>query len=388
MIYDLAVVGAGTCGLFAVINSQKLKTIVFDKNSGAKKLAITGNRKSNITNCSDKNSFLDYYGKNGNFLRDAFGLFFKDELVDFLHSEGFRTICKDNRVVIDKNSSSDLAEAMLNTAKRRVTSFKEYEPVVDIKKIDSLFDIVTTKRVYKAKSVLLACGGMSYPKTGSDGSCYKIAKKFGHTIIEPEAYEVPFCSSDTKNLSGLSFKDVVLTLKTDKKRFVETGDMIFTHFGISGPAILKLSEHSFEKARLFVNFMDIGKEELVKALLSSRKKVKNTLKEFMPGRFVDNVIKTDKYVKGLSKKEVSDIINTLFEFKLDVKKCSFDRAFVTKGGVSVREINPKTMESKIVKNLFFCGEIMDIQGSIGGFNLQAAFSTAFCAVSAVNRYII
>ncbi len=383
MIYDLAIVGAGTCGLFAAINSHSLTTVVFDKNSGAKKLSITGNSKSNITNCIKKEEFLERYGKNGTFLRDSFKLFFKEELINFFERSGFDLICKDNKVVLKSKTSEEFAKALLNKAAKSVTSFRGYEPVVDISKDRDIFILNTHKDQYYAKNVLLACGGKSFPATGSDGSCYNIAKKLGHDIVKPNPCEVPFCCKDVKNLQGLSFKNVHLTLKTAKKRFSEYGDILFTHFGISGPAVLELSKNDFKHAKLFINFLGIKEQELLELLTKKNRKIKNIVKDIMPKRFVDEIVKTDKYSKEASKRELKEIVNSLLEFEVEVEKCSFNKAFVTCGGVSLREINPKTMESKLTKGLFFCGEIMDIQGSIGGFNLQAAFSTSFCAMNSI-----
>ncbi len=388
MIYDLAIVGAGACGLFAAVNSKPLKIIIFDKKSGAKKLAITGNDRSNISNCLKKEEFLYHYGKTGNFLRDAFKLFFKDELVDYLRSVGFETTCSNGRVVLKNRNSQELSKALLGMSKNRAHMFKGYEPVVNLKKNGDYFNVITAKGIYVSKTVLMSCGGKSYPSTGSEGSCYAIVKKFSHTIVKPQAYEVPFCCGKTEHLKGLSFKDVGLTLKVGKKRFYETGDIIFTHFGVSGPAILRLSEKDFKKAKLVIDFIGMEEEKFVSILLKSNKKIRNIIKDFMPERFVKKFIKTDKYPKEASKKEIKNILDLLFRFEVDVEKCSFDRAFVTKGGISTKEIDPKTMQSKLVRGMFFCGEIMDIQGSIGGFNLQAAFSSSFCAINSIKDMLV
>ncbi len=387
MIYDLAIIGAGASGLFAAINAPTYKTIIFDKNTGAKKLALTGNNKSNLTNCIEKEVFLDNYGQNRDFLRDAFKLFFNKELILFLESIGFSSRCLNKRIILKDKSSRELSRTLVAMAKNKIISFKSYEPIVELKKKEGIFILKTTKKEYRAVVVLIACGGMSYPHTGSDGNCYRLVEKLGHTIINPEPFEVPFCARNTKPLQGLSFKNVKLTLKTEKNKFTEQGDIIFTHFGISGPAVLKLSENSFTKAKLFINFFNEDKRTLTNALTKHNKKITNLIKEFMPERFVNEFIKVNKYTKELSNKEKEYISNILFNFELNVRKCSFNKSFVTKGGISTRQINPKTMESKIVNNLFFCGEILDIQGSIGGFNLQAAFSTAFCATHSIKKII-
>ncbi len=384
MIYDAAVVGAGACGIIAALHLSSQKTILFDNNSGAEKLSITGNNRCNISNCIDLDEFIEHYSPNGNFLRDAFSVFFIKDTKNLLKKFHINTTCNHNRLILKDKTSSYLAETLLNKA-AETTVFKPFEGVVDIKKDNGIFIIKTKKGTYFAKNTILACGGKSYPKTGSNGLCYKFASNFGHNIVRPQPFEVPFCSNKTKPLQGLSFYGVELTLKFKNKKIINRGDIVFTHFGISGPAILELSEHNFEDAALYINFANQTEEEFRKELFNTNGKIKNKLTHYLPKRFVDNFVSIDKFTKELSKKEVVNILDTVLRFRLDVKKCSFNRAFVTKGGISLKQINPKTMESTIVKNLFFCGEIMDIQGSIGGFNLQAAFSTGFLASQSINR---
>ena len=387
MIYDLVIVGAGPCGLSAAINSTLKKIIVFDKKSGAKKLSLTGRNRSNITNCIKKEEFIAHYGKTGNFLRDAFNVFFKDDLIKFLNTINIETKCEDNRVLLKNISSEKFADALIKEAHKKNIELRTNEAITDIHKHKGLFYVTSQKSRYKSKAVILACGGRSYPQTGSDGTCYKIAQSLDHTIIEPQPYEVPFCSKDAAGLQGISFKDVSLSLKIKKKRIEESGDIIFTHFGISGPAILRLSEYDFDEAKLSIRFVDIDKSRFIDDMMLFNGKVKNYIKKYMPERFINAYLDLDKKTRELSKSEINNILKKLYGFELTVKKCSFDRAFVTKGGVDTRKINPKTMESRITDNLYFCGEMMDIQGSIGGFNLQAAFSTGFLSASAINSRI-
>ncbi len=386
MIYDVAVVGAGACGLTTAIFLNSKKTILFDSKTGAAKLSITGNNRCNITNLTDFDSFFDNYKPNGQFLRNSLSSFSQSDLIKFLKSLKIKTKTVKNRVVLENSTSKELSDKILKTAVKK-TLFFPNTPIVDMKQDNELFILKTKKTTYKSKFVVLACGGMSYPQTGSNGLCYKTAAKIGHTIIKPAPFEVPFCSENTKNLQGLSFSNVELTLKIDKKKIKTKGDIIFTHFGISGPAILKLSENDFKNAELIIKLINKDEDEIKQRLLNYKGKAKKIIKKFLSVRFVDSNIKTEKYAKELSKKDINQILDTIFRFSMDVKKCSFDRAFVTKGGVSLKEINPKTMESNIIKNLFFCGEIMDIQGSIGGFNLQAAFSTGFLTAKTINARI-
>ncbi len=383
MIYDVAVVGAGACGLTAAIHLNPKKIILFDSKKGAKKLSITGNNICNVTNKLGLENFIEHYKPNGNFLRDAFKLFFVNDTIKFLQSLGIQTTLDNTRVILKNKTSKEMSSIILQIAKDK-TTFRPNERIIDIRKEGDLFILKTQNHIYISKIVLLACGGKSFKHTGTDGTCYDIAKKLGHTIVKPTPFEVPFCSKNTENLQGISLYNKEITLKINNKKKTITGDIIFTHFGISGPAILELSENDFEQAILKINLIG-DKEAFENNLMSYKGKVKNLIKRHIPQRLADNIMRTDKYVKELSKKEINSIIDTLINFSFTVKKCSFDKAFVTKGGISTKEIDPKTMESKIVKNLFFCGELIDIQGSIGGFNLQAAFSTGFLAAYEINK---
>ncbi len=383
-LYDIAIVGAGTCGLMAAISlkNTKNRVILFDAKKGARKLAITGNNRCNLTNTLPLNDFLRQYDKNGDFLREAFKHFFRDELISFINSLGFNTKIERDRVLLYKSTSGELASKLLKLASSSVESFNPFEQVLDIRKDDynSIFTLTSRKGIYSARKVLLACGGKSYPHTGSTGVCYEIAKALSHSIIEPHPIEVPFCAKHTEPLKGLSLRDVELTLILgQKKRKKAIGDIIFTHFGISGPAILQLSAYRFEKALLRINPLKLSQEELKRKLLLYKGTLKGFIKKLLPERLVDYLKPPDKHANQITKGQLHSFVQRVTALEFEVAKCSFDRAFVTAGGVDTKEINPKTMESELINGLHFCGEIMDIQGPIGGFNLQAAFSTGYLA---------
>lgn len=387
-MHSVAIVGAGASGLFAALNINLKNSIIFDKNSGAKKLSITGNSRCNITNAINFDSFLEAYGKNGQFLRDAFKIFFRDELIEFLKSQNIETANENDKIILKNIKSKQFAQKLLKIVKNKKNiEFKAYESVLNIKNKDGIFTITTDKGKYTSKTVLLACGGRSYPATGSTGDGYGFAQSLRHTIVKPKPFEVPFCSDNriVKNLQGISLQDTDIAIKIKNKKVKTKGDIIFTHFGISGPAILKLSEYDFQKTSIYIKFVKCTEDEFIKKMRKYNGKIKNYIRNYLPKRAIDYLIQIDKNTKEISKKELNTLLDTLFRFEMDVKKCSFDRAFITQGGIALKEINPKNMESKIVKNLFFAGEIMDIQGSIGGFNLQAAFSTAFLAASNINN---
>ena len=388
MIYDCVIIGAGASGIFTALNINSNKLVLIDKNTGAKKLSITGNSRCNITNSAPLDDFLNSYGKNGQFLRDSFNLFFRDKLIEFLKSINVNTKSHNGKILIEGVISKELARRMLNLISRNKIEFRQFEPVIDISK-GRYFKTTTNKADYYSKSVVLACGGMSYPSTGSSGDCYRFAKHFGHKITKLCAYESAFCikCSHIKSLQGLSFHNVEVNLKYGKKSKKVTGDIIFTHFGVSGPAILELSEVDFDKAQLIIRFIDDNENQFLNFIRSKKGKVVNVLCEKLHRRFVKEIIKTDKFCSDISNKELREIFNLLHNFSVDVKKCPIKQAFVTKGGVSLKDVDPKTMQSKIVERLFFTGEILDIQGSIGGFNLQAAFSEGYLTAQSINNII-
>ncbi len=384
-IYDVAIIGAGVCGLIATITiGNSAKSVLFDAKKGARKLAITGNNRCNITNMLPLNEFIEAYGEGGNFLRGAFGKFFRNELLALLSGMGFETKELSGRVILKNRTSGELANAMLELAKSRLQAFKPFETVTKIEPLQSgNFRIISTGSTYISKTVLLACGGASYPSTGSTGICYRIAKELSHTVVEPYPIEVAFCADNTKSLQGVSLKDIQATLITEKGRKKARGDMIFTHFGVSGPVIFNLSQQRFDKALLRINPLNTTQEELKRELVNYKGTLRSFLRGKIPKRLIEYLNVPDKRVTELSKERLHKFIISLTSMEFEVTKCPLERAFVTAGGISLKEINPQTMESKLHRGVFFCGEMMNIQGPIGGFNLQAAFSTGYTAAKGI-----
>ncbi len=378
-IYDLAIVGAGVCGIMAAIQANIRNSIMFDTKNGAEKLAITGNNRCNLTNTLPLEEFLSAYNRNGQFLRSAFRRFFSDDLIRFVKKIGFETETDSNRIFLKNATSKRFAKKLLEEAQKRLMHFKKFEAVIRVDLVKKYFVLHTCKGRYMAQRLLLACGGASYPQTGSMGICYSLAKKFGHTIVAPQPAEVPLCSDNTAPLQGIALKGVPVKLKTGSSVHSTRGDILFTHFGLSGPAILELSCKNFTDAKIIINLINMSQKELKKRIEGFRGTPGSFFKRLLPNRIVDYLNLPKKCFQELSKRDIHSIIERVTSFQLNVRKCPLEKAFVTVGGVSVKQINPETMESKLVKNLFFCGEIIDISGPIGGFNLQAAFSTGFLA---------
>ena len=382
----MIIVGAGASGLACAYFLKTNNAIIIDKYEGARKLAITGNNRCNITNNLPFEEFLLGYGKNGRFLRDTFSNFFKDELLLWLKKFGIGTQEENGRFFLKNASSKKFSNLLKSNVDKRI-KIKKFEPTMSVRKLGNIFIVQTSKDEYKTLNLVLATGGKSYPQTGSDGSGYSLATQLGHKVVDLEPIEVPFCSKNKLNhLRGTSLRDIYVTLKLGNKRITERGDILFTHFGLSGPVILKLSANSFKEAEISIKLLD-SPQHTVKKLHLYKGKAKNYLAKFLPKRLTELSPHKELQASNLNKKQLKDVENFLSDFSIKVKKCGFKRAFVTKGGVSIKEIDPKTFESKIIKNLFFCGEIVDIQGGIGGFNLQYAFSSGYTVASTINDRI-
>jgi len=385
-VFDVIIVGAGASGLACAYFLKTNNVIIFDKYEGARKLAITGNNRCNVTNTLAFEDFLLGYGKNGQFLRDIFKSFFRYELLLWLKGLGIVTQEENGKIFLKNVSSKEFSKILKDTVERRIKT-KKFEPAISVKKDGNIFIVQTKKNSYKTYNLVLATGGKSYPQTGSDGSGYSLAKQLGHTIVDLEPIEVPFCSKwKIKHLSGITLRNATVTLKLENKKTTEKGDLLFTHFGVSGPVILKLSVNSFKEAEISIKLLDSPKS-IVEKLHLYKGKTKNYLSKFLPKRIAELSPHKELRAANLNKKQLRDVENFLSDFRVKVTKCGFKRAFVTKGGVDTKEIDPKTFESKLIKNLFFCGEIVDIQGSIGGFNLQYAFSSAYTVASVINNRI-
>lgn len=388
MIYDCIIIGAGASGVFSALNIKSDKILLLDKRTGLEKLSITGRTRCNITNDSNLDDFFESYGRNGRFLQKAFELFFRDRLILFLRSIGIETVNENGRIRIANATSDRLGIALRSLLMKKKIKLHPFEPAIGVTK-NSLFEVTTDKSTYYSRTLILSCGGISYPKTGSTGDGYKFAADFGHEITELSAYESAFCSGyDFSSVEGVSLKNVKLTLRLKKTSKRITGDLIFTHFGVSGPAIFKLSEADFDKGLLVVELIKMDESEFINFIRDKNCSLARAVSTIIPRRLAHLLITKDASCKEISNSFLRELFCRLKRFTIDVEKCPIERAFVTKGGVSLKDINPNTLESKLVQGLFFAGEMLNIQGSIGGFNLQAAFSTGYLSAHSVNKKLL
>ena len=404
-MFDVIVIGAGPAGMMAAGRSAELgnKTLLLEKtDSSGKKLLLSGNSRCNITNsCESVEDFITNFSESGKFLRNAFSVFFNKELLRFFRKRGLDfKVEPGGKVFPITDKSDDVLRILVKYVKDsgcRILYRKEVSGIV--KKADIFEITVKDNSAYSAKKIILATGGLSYPQTGSTGFGFHIAKTFGHTVIKPKPglTGIILKNNFLKEWQGVSFEDARISVYADDKLIHNgSGEMIFTHFGISGPAILHMSHivydslDSGKKVFLSVDFKPgLNHHELRLAFQEVKnnpsRKITNALKEFIPSRLVKRFLEAipmdpDKKLSQVSKEEIKSILEKLKGFRLNVEAVKpIQEAMVTCGGVSVKEIDPKTMESKIVKGLYFAGEVIDIDGRTGGYNLQSAFSTGWMA---------
>ncbi|AST92925.1 MULTISPECIES: NAD(P)/FAD-dependent oxidoreductase [Sutcliffiella] len=407
MKYDVIVIGGGPSGLMAAIAAaeQKAKVLLIDKgNKLGRKLAISGGGRCNVTNRLPVDEIIKHIPGNGRFLYSAFSEFSNEDIIAFFEKKGIELKEEDHgRMFPVTNSAQSVVNVLIETIKELGVEIRTNTPVETVEYEDGKVKgvMLKTKEFMESTSVVIAVGGSSVPHTGSTGDGYPWAKKAGHTITEIFPTEVPITSSEdfikNKSLQGLSLRDVALSIVTPKGKTVITHrmDMIFTHFGISGPAVLRSSQYVVKTQKKFnvkevtvsIDALpDINEEQVFQQLNKKmkdepKKAVKNILKGFVPERyllFLLERVDLDPSALGstVSQEKLRDFAKVCKGFRFLVNgTLPLEKAFVTGGGVSVKEIHPKEMASKLMYGLYFCGEILDIHGYTGGYNITAALVT-------------
>ena len=395
--YDTIVIGGGPAGLFTAIQLGKNRQVILfeKKNRPGNKLLIAGAGRCNITHTGPIEEFYSRYGENKRFLRSALQGFTNYDLISFFKKRGVDTIIDKNGKVFPKSeTATEILETLLAECRKRKIQIQTDEAVMSVKKVSNGFNVSTNKTQYTATQVIISTGGQSYPGTGSEGDGYRFAKQLGHTIVEPKPALTPVYVKDYKlsSISGVSLINRPVHLYRGGKKLKEhNGDIGFTHKGISGPGILDFSRYFRKGDTLTINLIDISPDTLREDLISANEKkgkqsVKNFLKNYdlpesltkkvLEGMTIDN--KTT--LACLTKKLRNQIINQFCNYPFIIEKTgNFNVAMATAGGVSLKEIIPGTMESRLTKGLFFAGEVLDIDGDTGGYNIQAAFSTGALA---------
>lgn len=402
---NVAIIGGGAAGLLAGIAAAQdgAKVTIFEKmRIPGKKMLITGKGRCNITNACELPEIIKNLPGNGRFLNSALRGFTNDDIVYLLESNGLPTkVERGGRIFPVSDTAKDVVDTLVKIYSQLGGRLQTDKKVLEIVcKDGAVAGIKTIDGFYAADAVVLAAGGASYPGTGSDGSGAKLAKKAGHTIVPLKPSLVPLESDYpyVEDLQGLSLRNVEATLLGDGKKLgVEFGEMLFTHFGVSGPIVLSLSNLAAKAlsegkdVELVIDLKPALSEAKLDARIQrdfveySRKQLVNGMKDLLPQRLIPVVcdmafLDEEKFINQISREERHRLMKTLKGFSVSITGTRpIAEAIVTAGGVSVKEINPKTMESKLVKGLYFAGEVMDVDGYTGGFNLQAAFSSGYAA---------
>ncbi len=400
----VAVIGAGAAGLMAAGTAaqQGACVLLFERNEKVgRKLAITGKGRCNVTNHCDMQDFLAHVPQNPRFLYSALGAFSVQDTMDFFEKLGVPLkIERGNRVFPVSDRALDIVDALYGWVRRCGVSII-HETVTDIRidaETGAVCGVIAGGRLRKADRVIVASGGRSYPLTGSTGDGYAWAEKLGHTVTPLRPSLVPLvCPGKTcPRLQGLSLKNVTLTVfENDKKLHEGFGEMLFTHFGLSGPLVLSASSHmrKWDKAsyRAEIDLKpaldDAALDRRILSDFSQQPNVdfRNSLGKLLPRKLIPIIVEKSgidphQKVNAVTKQQRHALVHTLKHFALDISQPRpVEEAIITSGGISVREIVPKTMESKQVSGLYFAGEIIDVDAYTGGFNLQIAWSTGHLA---------
>lgn len=411
------VIGGGPAGMMAAIQAKQNgnDVILLEKmKSLGRKLLITGKGRCNITSSLGMDEFIKNTPGNGMFLYSCYQNYTNQDIIQFLKEQGLEVKEeRGNRIFPITDKSQDVLRCFTKKLKELNIEIKYETPVREIlikkdEKTKRVVGVRTNNEEIKADKIILATGGKSYPLTGSTGDGYQLVKKIGHTItkIKPslvplESYDIDIC----KQLQGLSLRNVeikLIDIEENKTIYEDFGEMLFTHFGISGPIILSSSAHLIrykqieeklknKEIELVIDLKPaLTEEKLDERVLRDFQEIKNkqfksSLGKLLPKKLIPIIIKEsgideNKQINAITKEERRKLIKLLKNFKLKIKNFRpIESAIITSGGINIKEINPKTMESKIVKGIYFAGEIIDVDSYTGGFNLQIAYSTGYTA---------
>ena len=395
--FDVIVIGGGAAGMMSAITAAECgaRVLLAERNQMlGKKLSITGKGRCNVTNNSDNSNIMKNIPTNSRFLYSALAGFSAYDTIDFFEGLGVPLKTeRGNRVFPVSDKASDIVNALKDRMSALGVTVKTMRADRILTESGAAVGVKCGKDRYYAPKIILATGGMSYPGTGSTGDGYKMARALGHTVTELKPSLVPVCTAqDCKPMMGLSLKNVTLSLKDSggKVLYSELGEMLFTHFGVSGPLVLSASAF-IKKGDSYTLEIDL-KPALDEKKLDARilrdfseaknKQLSTVMRKLLPEKLIDAVltraeVPADMRVNEITKEQRKSLVAVLKSFSLTVSGLRpIQEAIITDGGISVKEINPKTMESKLVSGLFFAGEIIDCAAYTGGYNLQIAFSTA------------
>ncbi|MBR6641202.1 MAG: NAD(P)/FAD-dependent oxidoreductase [Clostridia bacterium] len=408
---NVIVIGGGAAGMMAAIMSSRngnQVTILEKMRSMGRKLSITGKGRCNITNATDMDNFIKNVPGNGKFLFSAFSKFTNQDAINFFNEIGVKTkVERGDRVFPVSDSAMEVIDKLKKELDKQNVKVIVDSPVKCLVVEDGRVTGVKTEagKTYSCDKVILATGGKSYPTTGSTGDGYKIAKMVGHTIVEPKPSLVPLETYEKKieKLQGLSLKNVGIKIFDGTKLVYEDfGEMLFAHYGVTGPIILSGSAHLLrvknieeklksQTIKIKIDLKPALTTEKLEARIQrdlekyTKKQYKNSLADLLPGKMIPYIVEEsgideEKQTDQITKEERKNLAELLKHLEFTIKGFRpIEEAIITAGGISTKEINASTMESKIVNGLYFAGEIIDVDAYTGGFNLQIAYSTAYVA---------
>lgn len=400
---DIIIIGGGASGCFAGVQASRFgkSVLLFEKNEKlGRKLRITGKGRCNVTNNSDIQEHMKNIPTNPRFMYSAFSVFDAYNTMDFFEEIGVPLKTeRGNRVFPVSDNANDIADSMVKEMKKSGVKIINKRVTKLIIENNTCIGVKAGNDEYYAKSILIACGGKSYQNTGSTGDGYTLAESAGHTITEIKPSLVPLVSPDKycSEMMGLSLRNVTLNLyERDKLIFSELGEMLFTHFGMSGPLVLSASSHiremSPERYKVLIDLKPALSPEQLDARIQRdfaenlNRDFVNGIRKLLPAKLIPVAVRLsgispEQKVNSITKEQRHKFGQLIKAFPVRISGFRpVNEAIITSGGVSVKEINPKTMESKLISGLFFAGEVIDVDAYTGGFNLQIAFSTAYTAV--------
>ena len=403
------IIGGGAAGMFAAVHASDKghEVHLFEKNEKlGKKLYITGKGRCNITNACDVEELFQAVIGNPKFLYSSFYTYTNQNVIDFFENEGLATkIERGNRVFPVSDHSSDVIRTLSEAMRKRGVQVHLNQKVEKVLQKDGTFDgiVLEDGKTVKGDSCIIATGGLSYPSTGSTGDGYRWAEALGHKVTEQSPGLVPLETKESwvKALQGLSLRNVNVTVLDGRKKYYEEfGELLFTHFGVSGPTVISASSivgQILKKKELTLTIdlkPALSEEQLDKRLLrdfeeQKNKQFKNALGGLFPSKLIPVMVELsgilpEKQVNAVSKEERHSLVRLIKNFAMTLTGIrGYNEAIITRGGVSVREIDPGTMESKKVKNLYFAGEVLDLDAVTGGYNLQIAWSTGYMAAQEI-----
>lgn len=400
----IGIIGAGASGIFTAINAKNAKNevVLIEKNDKiGKKLFITGKGRCNITNAKFFDEFLDNIIVNKKFMYSSFTKFDNYSLMEYMEKNGLMLkVERGDRVFPKSEKSSDVIKTFEKLIKKNNIDLRLNEKVLDIKK-DNKFIVRTNKNIFKFDKLVIATGGLSYPRTGSTGDGYKFARKFSHEIIDlkPSLCPILFKDTDLDVLNGISLKNVSLNIHTNDYKYSEFGDMLFAKNFITGPIVLTLSSYINRKKikKMYIDLkpaLDFEKldNRLVRDFENNpNKNIDNILKKLLLNAFIDIILKRSKInndtkANQITREKRHRLINEIKHFYLTYDRLgNINSAIVTSGGVSCDQIDPKTMMSKLISNLYFVGELIDVDCLTGGYSLQVAFSQGYACACDLRR---